>query len=335
MNPFAARICEHYKRSAQELVVVDEDRLGAIATLMAQEEPVAPTYYEPYVLPKGIHSFISHSFYVCAFDFGTKDVNRPDVQYRVGEYSGSIALTSCFFRRFGECEIYPEDIFQITDSREATEEFFRGENLPSLLEERRDYLREAATVLKEKYLGQAWNILLEGGYRLFNIEEKPGIVEILISRFPKAFGQDRYDPAIGFYKRAQLWPLVYQGRAVNSHSRDGPDDYLMPMIEDPENFGPVIDYRIPAALRDLEILRYWQDLVEKVDGRQALERHSAEELEIRIAATFAVSELLQKINEICCAESKKLWTMVELDYKLFMMGKQCAKSHHLCRSTDY
>ncbi|HLC95216.1 MAG TPA: queuosine salvage family protein, partial [Patescibacteria group bacterium] len=130
-----------------------------------------------------------------------------------------------------------------------------------------------------------------------------------------------------FSKRAQLFPMLYHGRAASSQGK------LVP-IRDPEHFGPIVDYRVPQALRTLGILRYDENLANRIDDGMLIVPESAMEIEIRIATTKATLMLLEAINAI----RQEPITMVELDYVLWSMGRAPSfpqSKHHYTYTTAY
>lgn len=132
-----------------------------------------------------------------------------------------------------------------------------------------------------------------------------------------------------FAKRAQLFALMYQGRALSF------EDGLVPLA-DPETIGPIADYQIPKTLRKLGILVYGDALANLVDKERALEEGSPMEIGIRVNTVQAVASLLEKINKLRSREGEELITMVEIDFVLWKTGGEDTKSkHHLTPTTAY
>lgn len=322
MCPRIEQLCNAWKSMEKLFVKVDEEKLDELAWNLSNEMPETPDWQIPGVLPKNDHVFVNHVFYECAVDFCFRHFEAPYDKYEVDGITGSKAMGRCFYRRFGERPIQVEEILEITSSIEKTREFFQGKNLPPLLEERRANLQEVAQVLKEYFRGDPLFFLEASRYQVsdFWIRSNPGIVYLLEKYFPTAFGQDR-----AFQKRANLFPLMYQARALHSEGE-------LTLLRDPENIGPVIDYNIPNTFRDRDVMGYSEELSGKIDNRQIIPKDSEEEFEIRSAAYYCIVELLSRINKNIRHETNH-WSMIELDYKIYS-----AKSrfhHHLTPTTDY
>lgn len=312
-----------------------DERLSQYIDKLAKQDPIAPTWHEPDgIFPKNDQAFACHEFYRNAINYCYMDP-RTGEKFRIGKLTGSMAMGHCFYRKFGENFIHTDEILKLTDTPGALEAFFAGDAPMPLLEQRRVCLREAANVLSARFQGRPVNIFVEAGFRVISEDEndRPRIVELLMSHFPLAFGQDKVvlnGQTLVFAKRPYLWPLMYQGRAMESES-------LLTKLEDPERIGPVVDYQIPNALRHLGILKYSDELARKIDNKVPIEKGSQEELAIRISTTLILSSIIELLK-MERDEHVRPWTMVELDYELWSMGRAAAKAglqHHLTETTDY
>lgn len=313
MNEITEHVCRIWQDTEKEFVAVDAEKLNDLAIALRSETPVTPDWQIPEIFPKNHQAFTSHLLFECAADFAFRHF-ESGAKYEVEGYSGSTAMGRCFFRRFGEGMVIPEYILDMTSSFFRTADFFQGKNLPPLLGERQRNLREVAEVLIKKFGGDSMKVLETGDFKVGkDFWDDGGIVSVLRKNFPIAFGQD-----YKFHKRSQLFVLMYQGRALNA----GGD---LPLLSDPENIGPVVDYQVPNGLRWEGVLRYSGDLAERIDSRKIISKDSREEYEIRIATTYAVAELLKKTG----------WTIVQLDYRLWSMGQKSPYPHHLTPTTFY
>lgn len=324
MNYISERLCDFWNAMDKQFVTIDNDRLDEVAMELAKRKVKPPDWKINGVMPKNDRVFANHLLFKCAVDFCFRHWDRPEEKYEVGGSSGSEAMSRCFQRRFGERPINPNEILTITDSWEGTMEFFGGKNLPPLLTQRRENLREVAEVLKKDFRGDVM-CLLETAHFLVSSDEKRGrlgIVDLLEKYFPIAFGQDPK-----FKKRSQLFPLMYQGRALSSESD-------LPILRDPENIGPIIDYQIPNVLRHYGILKYSKDLASEIDNREIIPKDSDKELEIRSGAACVMARLLEKINSYL-PFGAPTWTMIELDDVLFSERHKVPTPHHLTPTTDY
>lgn len=342
MNPYVQGILDYEARHHEDLQLLvstcEPEQAAAsnkyIEKLVATD-PVAPLWREPDdVFPQNDQVFTCSEFYRNAVNFCYADPKTGE-KFRVGKFSGSMAMGHCFFRKFGQEFVHADEILDLTEIPGALENFFAGDTPMPLLEERRRCLREAALVLRSRFFGRPANILLEAGFKVVRDKEsgKPGVVELLMENFPLSYGQDKVEAdgqTLVFAKRPYLWPLMYQGRAMEEGS-------LLPKLDDPYRIGPVVDYQIPNALRHLGIIKYSDDLGKKIDAKQPIKKGSEEELAIRVATTAVLYGLMLAANAFK-EPGRRKWTMVELDYELWSMGRGAAKAglqHHLTETTDY
>ncbi|MDP2696020.1 MAG: queuosine salvage family protein [bacterium] len=317
-------------------VTVDEGEIERRAEILADHEFIIPDWQIENVLPKDHKVFLSWLPYLCAVDFAFTNFHRPYERFRAREFTGSVAMGHCFYRRFGDSRISASEMLRITGDGTDFEQFMRGMNgLPPLLEARRRNLREVADVMKRVFDDDMAKLLRLAKYKTCDL------VEVLCSLFPTAYGSDFFildrefieclgERRVRLYlnKRANLLALMYQGRALMSGKA------LKPLV-DGENLKSVTDAAVPNALRSMNILDYDRGLSYKIDHRQQLASGSREEVEIRLGTIYAVEMLLDRINELRLAGSKKVITMVELDYFLWQAGRECAVPPHLTKTTAY
>lgn len=329
---------EQIRLNKNEFVDVNHEKLGDLAAQLAQKELKAPDWQIPGVLPQNHEAAVSHWLYSTGVNFASMNFEEPFEKFAVAAFennkpkilTGSLARQYCFYRHFGEEPIKAREILLLTNSKRDIEEFFRGETRMPLLEHRRRHLREIAEVMLRYFADDAMKILEKADFRVFgrcNAWDL-GVVDILLKYFPTAYGGDWYRPDLVFNKRAQLFALLYHGRAVNSGGG------LQPLV-DSEHIGPIADHQVPNGLRHLGIVVYKPQLAARIDRRDLLARHSREEFEIRATTVYSMAEILRKINEERDKIGVKLWTMVELDYYIWRLGQESPHPHHLTITTDY
>lgn len=336
MNYFVKRMRDFWEglicARQNRFVTVSDIALENAAREFSLQEPQAPDWLIPNLLPRSNRAFVSQLLYLSGINAAGTHFVTPWPKYKVEQYEGSEALTRCFYRRFGEKPVRAEEIMDMTDSPKKTREFFQGENLPPLLENRAPHLREIAQIMYNGFDDEPLNLLEQANFLAVNPDDDWGLgaVELLANLCPVAFGQDKHPVRkdLIFYKRPQLFVLMYQGRAMHSGGE-------LPLIKTPHRIGPISDYRVPNTLRHRQIFFYSPDLAEKIDQREEIPRHSKEELEIRIGTVYAVAELLNRINNYRLSRNAKPWTIIELDYPLWKAGRNVPHPHHLCRTTDY
>jgi hypothetical protein len=202
-------------------------------------------------------------------------------------------------------------------------EIFAGESPVPMLQERWAILNEVGAVLSERFDGRFRKVFLDGEAIAFG---RAGLVNRLVGSFP-SFRDESVHRATGavlkFNKRAQLMAMMYQGRAVSSGSLRGLRDFA--------NVGPIADYSIPRALHSCGILQYSPELEARILSRQLIDKHSVDEQEIRAQTVHAQVMLLVAINRL---RSSPI-TFIELDYKLWTMGRGAKTPHHLTFTTAY
>ena len=327
MNISTCKILRFWEKHKSSHVFVGSLAISRLAEYLKKCPPTVPDWRIPEVLPESDEAFVSHIFYICAVDFAFTHFEPPYEKYQLESgHSGSEALVAAFYRKFGERPISADMILKITDSPVKTEAFFQGLNLPPLMEERRLNLQESASVVKNCFGNNPANLLEHSKY------SADRLISLLLTYFYRSFGSDCYSlspeimNAANFYenplfanKRAQLFPLIYQGRALHSQNR-------LPLLRDEKNIGPVADYQIPKFFRDTGVLRYVPELDDKIANREILSFGSREEMEIRFATIYVINQLQQLTG----------LTMPALDFFFWSEGQKVkSRHHHLCPTTAY
>ena len=312
MNFETQKVCQFWVEHPSKFVKINEQKMKELAQLLQKNRPRIPDWRIP-ELPSFDRAFVSHLFYICAIDFAFTHFTPPHRSfYFSSEIRGSAAASMCFLRHFGNYEISAEEILAISTNPRRLESFFKGKNLPPLLEQRGICLEEAACVLIKIFNGSVFNFLEFSRYETWKI------ISNLVNYFPVAFGQDRYRD-LYLNKRAHLFPLIYHGRALHSNG-------LLRPLKQPRDIGPIPDYQVPKYLRAIGILQYTSSLDKKIAARKILTFGSAEEMEIRVATVYAVCRLMNLTG----------LTMPELDYWLWQGGQKIQHlNHHLTPTTAY
>lgn len=316
-----------------KFVSIKGEKIRDLAFQLILQGLKAPDWRIPKVHPESNEAFISQLFYLCAVDFAFTSFDGKHEKYNFnGEIKGSSGCAACFVRHFGEETVYPQEILEITAFDSEIKKFFRGLNEIPIIGERRENLREAAASLLDHFSGEANRLVVDSRFSVENL------VKLLTILFPRSFGGDVYsiklkkeahgEVVFRFDKRAQLFALCYQGRALHSNGE-------LPLLKDPENIGPICDYEVPNGLRHLGIIEYKDELREKIDNWLIIPKGSREELEIRLATVYVMKKLLDAVNELLREKLKPEVTMVELDYAMWNLGRESSYPHHLTITTDY
>lgn len=344
LNPRAKEIVdlwehEFFQTCHRKSVRIDQDQLKALALNLGKQELLIPDWQMPGILPRDNKAFGSYALFICAVNFAFTDPRKPHWRFQVtdetGTYSGSQAMTRCFYRRFGESPIEPSSIINLVRSKRGVSEFFRGNSPMPLLAHRGSYLLETAEALERTFDSNWRNLFEEGRYRAFGNESHLGIIDLLELNCPKSFGLDcaYHVDALGksplrFSKRAQLLLMIYQGRALSA-------PWSIKPLMDGELLGPIADSAVPNALRSRGVIIYSQKLAEQIDRQEELPANSDEVKEIRMATVVAVKDLLSLLNEHLIGCGKNPVSILALDHALWQMGRNLKTPAHLCRTTDY
>lgn len=333
---------ELFRHRNVEHVHIDRLRMIALAMDLAEKDPQVPDWRISNVLPENNRAFSSYVFYNTAVNFCFTGLKKPHHRFRVvddtGEYSGSLAMGRCFYRHFGENPIKADSIRKIACSDRLARQFFSGATEIPLLEQRMTYLLEAANMLQIRFDDDPMNILEQSNYHAFENESGLGAIEMVEVGFPKSFGMDcayHHDDhgqnwPLRFSKRAQLWLMMYEGRAMKSGGE-------LPLLRSDSQLGPIADSAVPNALREHGVLKYAKELAEKIDNHTELGEHSQEVIEIRLATVVAVQLLLEAVNRRRTVLNKRPISFLALDNLLWKVGrsKKVHNPAHLSRTTDY
>lgn len=332
MNPYEESCA--FVNDNPNCVFIDEIKLEKIAAELASKDLKCPAWREP-VYPESDDKILEFFGVINAINFCFTDFKtgkKFDVEYPEGSgkiWTGAFAMAAAMKRAIedGLDILDPAVLYNL--SQEKVEHVFRHVSTPiPMLERRLNNLRDIGCMLKIKF-GSFRKLFEVSYYKL--VPGGDGIVERLISYesyndFSWYSGKRLY-----FNKRAQLFPMVYHGRALSSQGR-------LPIISDPENFGALADYEVPKILRYFGVLRYAEILEKIVDKGLILEENGCMEIEIRAQTVNAMSRLLYKVNQKRSLNGLKPITMAEIDYVIWNMGRSPEfKSilHHRVYTTAY
>lgn len=335
MNPYLATM-EPVLKNPQHCFLNEsafEKLVSELATQNLKLEPWRSPIY-PKADDDNFVQFLGvlNSINFCFFHLETG--GRFNAEYPEGKlHSGSSAMTACLKRAM-------DDGYPILDPHYLknlemwdVKHIFRHKNTPmTLLGMRRAHLRNVGIVLTSDIgINSFADIFRKADYYLFR-RDGDGIVQQLLAKFASYSG-DNYthgEVLVEFHKRAQLLPMMYHGRAMNSGGAFQP-------IRDPENFGAVVDYVIPNVLRNAGVLEYSPTLAELVDAGKEIPKGSILELEIRAQTYKVMHRLVNEVSE----ELRKKWmplvTMAEIDSTLWSFGRSIKMKfqHHRTITTAY
>ena len=286
-------------------VFVDEERLKEVAKEFAREDLKTSNGRE-IVYPEeddglfvdflGLDSTINF----CFTDPWTKE--RFRTEYKGEIKSGYFAMAACLKRALEEGIPVLDCKWLKEASLDDTHYIFRGLTPIPLLRQRTEIFNEVGRVLEEKYGGHFYNLFEEANYRAFTSDRK-GIVDRLIRDFPSFFDVSWHEKSqtfLQFHKRAQLYAIAYQGRALDSGGR-------LALIEDTDNLGPPADYRVPQVWRHLGVLKYKNSLARKINSQKIVKKDSLEEQEIRGQMIYVMVKLCELLNTWIGPVDYRVW----------------------------
>lgn len=318
-------------------VFVDEERLEEVAKEWAKGDFQVPSWDDP----ENPHDFLEFTGLENSINFCYRDPYNPQkgryfFDWKGEKYEGSYGMAVAL-RTANErgIPIFKDDGFinceflQKLTKKNVRDIFCKDFEIPLLLA-RLYILGEIGLRLQNQCGGRFKNIFDEEQWTAFGTEERQGIISRLVCTFPTFFDAGFYNNCspgriIYFHKRAQLFLMIYQGRALAY-----PDIYEQ--IKDYELLGPPADYELPKLFRYLGILEYIPWLDDKINNQGIVVRDSIEEQEIRLQTVNVMVKLLDRINELWDDEIN----MLHLDYKVWSEGRSIKTlPHHLTPTIAY
>lgn len=322
-NPFVASLRPLLARPRH--VLLNEGALSILARQIAQDEFSVPCWREgvfpgpddeTYINFIGVGNAINFAF----TDFETHQSFR--VRWSGEEWRGAFAMWACLSRaRESGVQILNAAFLKDLTLEDANQIFAGSSKLP-LLDERLRNLREVGAILGFKYNGSFGNLVREARNKAIG---SSGVLERLTTDFRCFQDTSSHDGAVSeFHKRAQLFAMMYEGRARSSDK--------LSRLQDSDLIGPIADYDIPRMLHAVGVLEYSSALEHKIKTWQLIEANGLEEMEIRAQTVNAQMLLLARVNELRGGENIDF---LALDYKLWRAGRRLKEPHHLTRTTAY
>jgi hypothetical protein len=339
MNPYTEsvlRLCDT-ELANPRYVNIDEDRLKYLATELAVEDLDCPQWRED-VFPQDDDDVfidflvVSSAINYCFTRFS--DHAKYEVEYPFGSgrmWSGAMGMLAALKRALddGMDILNPRFLAEITEDQ--VEHILRATSVRiPMMGSRWANLQALGDQARKQGVVNFADIFRDADFRAFN--EGRGVAERLYTDFCRSYRDvtlwcGQYE--IRFAKRAQLVPMMYQGRAISSGGK-------LPLLKDPQSIGPLADYQVPHGLRFWNVIEYSPELAERVDNGQIIHPHSHMELEIRaIGCVKAMVMLLERVNELRLESGQPLTTMAELDNSIWRMGRSAPGRHHYTYTTAY
>lgn len=219
-----------------------------------------------------------------------KDKEKWKVEFNGKEEDGASALRLVFERAIKDGVPILDAKYLSNLTLDEVREIFRPSNgieIP-LLQKRYDNLVEAGKVLREKFDGFYSNLIKDSNYDAILITMNT------IENF-KSF-HDSYR-GVNFYKRAQL--NAFDIAQIPAETK----------ITNTESLTAMADYKLPQLLRFMGVLKYSNELANKIDSWELIKSGSREEIEIRSATVWIIELVSQKLGISAGLADRAIWWM--------------------------
>ena len=238
-------------------------------------------------------------------------------------YNGSSAWLICLTREKQLLE--PAYLANLSDNKFRALTLGLSDVCMPMTDERLKLLRALGKLLVEQNReestaqGAIQGLLMSAGTG----QEAPSLAVLLAETLPGFDDISRYDElTIPFLKRAQI--------LINDISYLKLKQGLSP-ISGLDKLTAFADYKIPQLLRYTNVLRYSQNLAEKVDALVPLPPGSKEEVEIRAATIVAVEEIKKRVSRLFPIDSGALDNLLWLEAQ----KGGTMQPYHRCRTIYY
>lgn len=338
MNPFYNSLRNIWRNP--RFVKINEAKLWEIILKISKEDLEIPNWRLPVYYPNDDENFVQFLGIVSSINFAFTDFTTKR-KFAIKDWRSEFKSAKPWRGAFGMAASLLRAIDQSIPILDAgflknitlwdMEYIFQsisGYSMP-MLKERTEIFQEIGKVLLGKYDGSFYNLFKSADFKAFGAF---GIINQLSDNFPSFRDIGCYQHSSGmlykldFYKRAQLFVMVYYGRALDSNGR-------LPLIKDIDDLGAIADYQIPRILEHLGVLEYSPLLKKKILNQEIIKQDSWEELEIRAMTVLVVKRILEESNKL----RKNKINICHLDYKFWDMARKIRikTPHHLTPTIAY
>ncbi len=295
-----------YVAEKSRMVQIDIRALKRFARKLLDDGTRIPPWDPRYHFFDGIEDTVTYLMVLDSLNFcfwPSAGKSGWEIQYRSEKLSGYYALAASLTKAM-------ESDIPITDpqylagiSSDELNRILGGHGKLQLMEHRAKILNELGQVLIVEYGGRATKLVESAensAVRLARLmaEKLPSFRDVTEFRGREVF----------FYKRAQIF-------VSDLHCAFKGKDWGF--FRNMEGLTCFADYKLPQVLRHLGILKYAQDLAQKVDQKILLKPGSPEEVEIRANTIWTVELIRQELDHV--GKAPKAF---EIDWLLWSMGQE-------------
>ena len=228
-------------------------------------------------------------------------------EWRGGYYGFSRAVKDAFLR-----DVRLSDAAYLADISEADfAAIFPGRNSLLLLEERRKYVRQNFSTLRDRYAGSAITLLAhaEG--------DVDRLIGTLLEEFQTFRDQAEWQgQTVYFLKRAQIFPSDMHFSGIT---------HPAVTFSNLDHLTIFADYKLPQLLEALGVLVYGEELDADIVNEVLIPAGSEKEIELRACTISAGEQISTELHKL-----GRSITMHELDWLLWVKSQRMKfqKPHH-------
>lgn len=315
-------IMENYRAWPGEHVARHAPVIELLAKAWAHDDLSIPSWREPVFPQDDNDDFVNFLGVGNAINFCFTDP-KTGVQYRQEfrgcHWYGAMGMWASLMRaREAGMHILNWKFLSKDLTESHVEEIFASDRPLPLMKERFLQLYRVGALMKRRKFSDR---IRDSRYRVFGSD---GVMSQIVS-YDAYFDSGWYHGcALPFHKRANLFAMMYHGRALASNG-------ALPPMKDAADLTPPADYDVPRALRHLGILTYSDELARKVDAGEKIPKDSNMENEIRLQTVFAMRDLCDELSRV----RQEPVTIAALDYKVWSAGRNVSTPHHRTATTAY
>lgn len=225
-----------------------------------------------------------------------------EIKYKSENLSGYYALAACLKQAAESGIPITRSEYLVELSVDELKRILGGRGELQLLEHRVRILNELGRVLLADYEGKAHKLVEVASNSAIELAR---LLAKKLSSFRDVAQYHGYE--VAFYKRAQIFAADLYGAFKGKNWGNFTDMHRLTAFA---------DYKLPQVLRHLGILRYSQNLEQKIDQEIFLEAGDPEETEIRSNTIWAVELIRQEFGRM-----GKALRPFEIDWILWNLGQ--------------